>query len=222
MLCKQIRFVWILHQNFSAGCRGETGVLPFQSHLLHVDAELLILRSTALTGFCQACALAAVRAKGLIFLAYWGKTWERCCEATSMGWLCPLLLFALPDFPTGTIAWSLFGLLAVNCAEPCWIWKISLLTLIFTRTLLNCCMLFSCFPEVWVGFFFIKKKKICKLSFVCWQTSGDKQRGLLSCSAQARQLCQTYTPGQKMENIYRQWNPVWKDIPETLSVFKLG
>lgn len=51
---------------------------------------------------------------------------------------------------------------------------------------------------------------------MCWQTSGDKQRGRLSCSAQAHQLCQTYTPGQKMENIYGQWNPVWKDIPETL------
>lgn len=128
-----------------------------------------------------------------------------------MGWLCPLLLFALPDFPMGRISWSLFGFLAVNNAEPCCIWKINLLALIFTGTLLNCCLLvgwFVCFPEVWAGSY--------KLSFVCWQTSGDKQRGLLSCSAQAHQLCQTYTPGQKMENIYRQWNPVWKDIPETL------
>lgn len=68
MLCKQRRLVWILHQNFSAVCRGEAAVVHFQplcffsSHPLHSDTKLLIRKSVvSLTSFHLACALPAAR-----------------------------------------------------------------------------------------------------------------------------------------------------------------
>lgn len=115
--------------------------------------------------------------------------------------------FALPDFPIspwdgirdpqpGRISWSLLAFLAVSNAEPCFVQKIDLSGLIFTGALLTAACLFYLLVG-WLFFFFFLWGGVCsffyKLNFVCWQTIGDKQNGLLACSAQAHQLwSQTY------------------------------
>lgn len=128
------------------------------------------------------------------------NTLELCSKAISTGRLSHASAFAPPDFPmgwnSGSPNWNnLMELIWVPDCKQCW-------TLLCTENLsmfFDSCWDFvkllpvHCFVQkwlwVWIGFFLYF---FYKLSFMCWQTSGDKQRGLLCCSAQSLQLSQTY------------------------------
>lgn len=126
------------------------------------------------------------------------STLELCSKAISTGWLSHASAFASPDFPMGwnlgSPNWNnLMELIWVPGCKQCWtplrtenfvlwfllgLWTGSSLTLFCSEVALSV-------DWVLLVFFFYK------LSFMCWQTSGDKQRGLLCCSAQSLQLSQT-------------------------------
>lgn len=107
-----------LHQNFSAGCSGEARVLPFRSHLLHVDPKLPLLRSTvSLSGFCQACALAAARAEPPNFSSILRQNMRMVPWSRQHGLVVSFASVCSTRFPHGK---NLMELIWVPGCKQCW------------------------------------------------------------------------------------------------------